>query len=69
MTPGMALCATQRVMISSQTSTYYGQFGAITDAFAGSRTYLVRLDATGAALAFGASEVVPAPAGNRKQER
>ena len=62
----MTLSRTQRVMIANPESSYYGQFGAITDSYPRSRTYLVRLDRTGAALAFGWDEVVPAPSGNRK---
>ena len=68
------LSRTQRVMISNPDSCYFGAFGAVTDAFprrtafpAG--TYLVRMDESGAAIAFGFSEVVPAPSGNRKGSR
>ena len=78
------LCRTQRVVISNPDSCYFGAFGVVTDAFPrrtafptqrtgpwlnSSGTYLVRMDASGAAIAFGFSEVVPAPSGNRKGTR
>ena len=60
------LARTQRVLIVSPDSHYLHQLGAITDVFPRSHTYLIRLDSTGAAIAFGFSEVVCAPSGNRK---
>jgi hypothetical protein len=58
-------CVSQRVMVSNLSSSLWGCLGTVERVSRVSGSCVVRLDRDRSLLAFGESELVPAPSGNR----